>query len=120
MNMTETRSLNSVILGLAFVGAVLIGLIAQSLVPETATGRAIAFVAFMAAFFPVARYLWFREVAVWRYWLGLAGGALLGWSLDVWRSTISPETNHAIGLTVFALATACLVWASWKTARRRG
>ena len=81
-------------------------------------GRAIVFVVFMVALFPVARTLWFSEVPAWRYWLGLAIGAIIGWSLDVWRTkSISPESNHAIGLCVFALASACVVWTTWKAAR---
>lgn len=91
-------------------------------VPDTPGGRTLVFVAFSTAFYPVARVLWFSQVPAWRYWLGLGLGALLGWSLDLWRTSggLSEDTNHLAGLIVAVLATAALLYGAWKGAHRSG
>lgn len=109
--------MSKALIALAFSGAVLIGLVTQIFLPNTPGGRTVSFVAFMTAFFPVARSLWFARVPAWRYWVGLAAGALVGWGLDVWRTSLTEDTNRLVGLTVVALATGCLLYGTLKAAR---
>lgn len=108
------------IVALAFLGAILVGFVTQMFAPDTPGGRTLMFVAFSAAFYPVARALWLAEVPAWRYWLGVGLGALVGWSLDVWRAGggLSYGANQWIGVMVAALATAGLLYGTWKAAHR--
>lgn len=110
--------MSKALIALAFLGAVLIGFVAQLFLPNTPAGRALSFVAFMTAFFPVARTLWFAHVPAWRYWVALPFGVLVGWGLDVWRTShLTEGTNRLVGLTVVALATGCLLFGTWRAAR---
>lgn len=110
------------VIALAFLGAVLVGLVTQMFVPDAPGGRTLVFVAFSAAFYPVARALWLAELPAWRYWAGVGLGALVGWSLDAWRTGggLSQGANQWIGVIVAALATAGVLYAAAKAAHRRG
>lgn len=110
------------LIGLALLGAVLVGFVTQMFVPDTPGGRTLVFVAFSAAFYPVARELWLAQVPAWRYWLGVGLGTLVGWSIDVWRTSggLSDDANQWAGLIVAALATAGVLYGAWKMAQRDG
>lgn len=108
------------LIALAFLGAVLIGFVTQMFVPDAPIGRTLVFLAFSAAFYPVARSLWLAEVPAWRYWAGVGLGALVGWGLDAWRTggALSQGANQWIGAIVAALATAAVLYGAWKAAHR--
>jgi hypothetical protein len=112
------RIVTAPLIALAWLGAVLVGFVVGMFMPSTPLGRAIQFVAFWIALYPVARLLWLGTTTAWRWWAGLALGALVGWSLDTWRLGLSADTNSRIGILVFGLATmAPIIWL-W-TARRK-
>ncbi len=105
---------------LAFLGAVLIAFTVQLFAPDTATGRAMGFVAFGIAMYPVVRVWLLPALPNWRYWTGLLVGTTIGWSLDLWAERLSATTNRTIALVVFLLATVCLLVAGWRTVRQNG
>jgi hypothetical protein len=107
---------------LAFLGAVLVAFTVQMFVPETPIGRAAAFVAFAVAMYPLVRISLMPDLAGWRYWAGLLLATVVGLSLDVWRGGISDRTNDAIAVTVFGIATICVVASVWRSVvhRRKG
>ena len=112
--------MNKSILVLAFLGAVLVGFAVQLFLPATPTGRALSFLAFGVAFYPLVRALWLTNVPAWRYWIGLAAGTALGWTLDDWRTQqLSPDANHNVALVVAAAFTAGLLYALFRRTRRR-
>jgi hypothetical protein len=109
------------LLTLAFLGAVLIALAVQFFMPATPTGRTIAFVAWWIALYPVARESWFANVPAWRFWAGLGVAAVAGWTLDTWRTTseFTAQTNTILGVIALAIATGCLVIATWRARKSR-
>jgi hypothetical protein len=112
------RIVTAPLIALAWLGAVLVGFVVGMFVANTPLGRTIQFAAFWIALYPVARLLWLGTTTVWRWWAGLALGALVGWSLDTWRQSLSADTNSRIGIVVVGLATmAPIIWL-W-TARRK-
>ena len=112
--------LNRSILVLAFLGAVLVGFAVQLSLPATPAGRALSFLAFGVAFYPLVRALWLTNVPSWRYWIGLAAGTALGWTLDGWRTQqLSPDANHSVAIVVTGVFTAGLLYALFRSARKR-
>lgn len=107
---------------MAFLGAVLVGFVVQLFSPGTPIGRALSFAGFACALYPVARLTWFRSGNPWRYFAGVAVGTGAGLALDLWRmdAGLSTDTDRAIGVTVVALATGCLLIATWKASYARG
>jgi hypothetical protein len=54
-------------LALAFLGAVLVAVVAELLLPDTPVGRAVVFLAYGAALYPVFEALWLSEGRRWKY-----------------------------------------------------
>jgi hypothetical protein len=97
--------MNRSLLILAWLGAVLVGLAAQIFLPATPIGRTLTFVAFAAAFYPLARVLWLSRTPAWRYWAGVVAGAIVAWAIDTWRAGVPSDTSYGIGIVVIALIT---------------
>jgi hypothetical protein len=99
---------------LAWLGVVLVGFVAQMFVPDTPLGRVLVFAAFFSALYPLARLLWFAKMPAWRYWVGLAVGAVVVWILEVSRMSWAPQTNSRVGLLVVAALTVPLLYDIWR------
>lgn len=98
--------MNRILLILAWLGVVLVGLVGQIFLPATPVGRTLTFVAFAAAFYPLARVLWFSNTPAWRYWAGVATGAIVAWAIDTWRTGVPSDTSYRIGIVVIGVITA--------------
>lgn len=112
--------MNRALLVLAVLGAVLVAFTTRVFVPDRPSGQTLVFVAFGAALYPVARVLWFASAPWWRYWAGLAVGAVVGWSLDTWRrASLSTLSSELLGMMIVGLLTAALVISQWRSQRKR-
>jgi hypothetical protein len=113
--------MDRMLLFMAWLGAILVGFVAQMFLPNTPAGRTVAFAAFSVALYPVARVTFFARLPRWRYWMALAVAVTIGWSLDTWRteSRLSPEWNERIAFAVVGAITAGFAYDLWRRGRRR-
>ncbi len=98
------------VLVLAFLGAYALQFATETLLSGTHFGRTVAFAVFFTALYPVGQQSGILMVSTRRYFSLIAVATLLFWVLDAIRLNLRPDVNIRVGMVVFGLATAALLY----------